>query len=495
MLNRRQFIAALATAAASTAAMSALPFTNVLRSSRAQENILDTVVIGGGVSGLTAAYQLRDMNILLLEAQDHFGGRTITGKKDGWHYTKGTEYLGTPDGTFAEIIRDLKLNLLEIPSPMDQLWRDGKFYAGSSGRLRLLIDNGGLPAFNRFLGALKKVAASYEEIPSFDPAGELARLDNMTCLEWFDELRLPEVYAEMYNVTFRGLFGANIEEVSALGAFAEVAFDFEGADHPVHKDDVEEMIRSAKRETSGAYSFRTGITEVIDALSGALAGKAQASSKVTAVTYEDETYTVEYEHNGAAMSVDANSVIFAAPMPITLNIGTTVLTPQQTQILHQVPYAEFVTAAIFSDEPIYTDAFDLALPDGWFVTDVYDSTWMQKHMGEQYEGYVASMYIGSQSYKDTGLVDMSDEETLERAYQDVQAIWPDIRERVTGHDIHRFKHGYPVMTTGAYTRLTKLYHLLDGGVQLAGDGIVYPTFEAALETGAVAAERIRDWLT
>ena len=39
-----------------------------------EETIYDTVIIGGGIAGLTAAYMLRDKKLLLLEQEDRFGG-------------------------------------------------------------------------------------------------------------------------------------------------------------------------------------------------------------------------------------------------------------------------------------------------------------------------------------------------------------------------------------------------------------------------------------
>lgn len=343
--------------------------------------------------------------------------------------------------------------------------------------------------------ALKGVAAHYEEVPNYDPNGELARLDKVTCKQWFDELELPDVYAETYNVTFRGLFGANINEVSALGAFAEIAFDFEGMDHPLSKEDIEDIILGKDSEGSGAYSFRHGIAEVIEALANFMGDRAQHSSRVLSVTGNDEEgYEVVYQHGGVEKTVNTQSVIFSTPMPVTKAIGAQVLPPDQQSLMNLVPYAQFVTAAIFSEEPIYTDAFDLAVPDGWFVTDVYDCTWMQKKLGEKHKGYVASMYIGPHTYKDTSLVGMSDADLLENSYKDVQKIWPDIRDKVKGYDIHRFEYAYPVMTPGAYGRLTKLWSMLNGGVQIAGDGMIYPTFEAAVQSGTIAAERIKEWL-
>lgn len=478
-----------------SAAMGVAPIPHMGRKAFAGSDVKDCVIIGGGVSGFTAAYVLKERDVLLLEALPGFGGRTISGIHNDWYYPEGTEYLGKPDGTLAEIIRELDLELIEIPTPMDQIWRDGKFYDGGPGRVRLLTKKGGLKAFNRFLGALKEVSKSYKEIPNYDPNGELARLDNITCQEWFNELRLPEVYTEMYNVTFRGLFGANINEISALGAFAEIAFDFEGDDYPVDQEDVDTIIRGNSGEGSGAYSFRHGIAEVIEALAKFMGDKAQHSSRVLSVAGGDEEgYEITYLHDGIEKIVQSKSVIFSTPMPVTKKIGAQVLPFAQQQLLSLVPYAQFVTAAIFSDEPIYTDAFDLAVPDKWFVTDVYDCTWMQKKLGEKHKGYVASMYIGPHSYKDTSLVALSDEELLERSYKDVQVIWPDIREKVKGYDIHRFEYAYPVMTPGAYGRLTKLWAMLNGGVQIAGDGMIYPTFEAATQSGTIAAERIDEWL-
>lgn len=491
-MNRRKFISMLL-ASAALGAVSAFPLG---RKALAQSTEKECVIIGGGVSGFTAAYLLRDRDILLLEAESGFGGRTISGIHNDWYYPEGTEYLGKPDGVLAEIIEKLGLDLIEIPSPMDQIWRDGKFYSGGSGRIELLTRKGGLNAFNRFLKALKDVAAYYEEVPNYDPNGELARLDEITCKQWFDELRLPDVYAETYNVTFRGLFGANVNEVSALGAFAEIAFDFEGMAHPLDQEDIDEIIHGKDSEGSGSYSFRRGIAEVIEALAKFTGNRAQHSSRVVSVTGNDEDgYEVVYQHDGGEKTVAARSVIFSTPMPVTKAIGAKVLPLAQQSLMNLVPYAQFVTAAIFSDEPIYTDAFDLAVPDGWFVTDVYDCTWMQKKLGEKHKGYVASMYIGPHTYKDTSLIGMSDADLLEYSYKDLQNIWPDIRDRVKGYDIHRFEYAYPVMTPGAYSRLTRLWSMLHGGVQIAGDGMIYPTFEAAVQAGTIAAERIDVWLS
>ncbi len=66
--------------------------------------------------------------------------------------------------------------------------------------------------------------------------------------------------------------------------------------------------------------------------------------------------------------------------------------------------------------------------------------------------------------------------------------------KIEGHRIFRFKYGYPVMTKGAYKRLTRLHYITRAPLTLAGDYTVYPTMEAAADSGVIAAEKTMEWL-
>ncbi|MCP4149228.1 MAG: hypothetical protein GY757_15885, partial [bacterium] len=160
-------------------------------------------------------------------------------------------------------------------------------------------------------------------------------------------------------------------------------------------------------------------------------------------------------------------------------------------------YSPYITVALFSDEAIYNSAFDLAVPDNLFFTDVYDSTWVQRAYDDSLtnkQKYIISIYIAAQSYSDTTLLQLADSQVLANIYTNLNTIFPGAQQKVTGYDIQRFPYAYPVMTQGAYTRLTRLHDITTGNVQLAGDYMIYPTFEAAVETGYLAAEKIEEHL-
>ncbi len=50
------------------------------------------------------------------------------------------------------------------------------------------------------------------------------------------------------------------------------------------------------------------------------------------------------------------------------------------------------------------------------------------------------------------------------------------------------------MRKGVYRRLTRLHDITRAPLTLAGDYMVYPTLEAAADSGVMAAEHTMEWL-
>ena len=61
----------------------------------------DVVIVGGGVSGLTAAYLLRQRDILLLEKEPHWGGNAYLMEYQGNAYATGAAFLNKSENSFA----------------------------------------------------------------------------------------------------------------------------------------------------------------------------------------------------------------------------------------------------------------------------------------------------------------------------------------------------------------------------------------------------------
>ncbi len=445
----------------------------------------EVVVVGGGIAGLAAAaYLSEDYDVVVLEKETRAGGRAVSGRHRGWTYAKGTEYLGRPDGALEEILEELELEPTEIPAPMDAHYYGGRLHIGEAAIARLYADLGGIEALNRFAAAVRALAPKYRELPRFRPGGPMARLDGITARRWLGELKLPKIFHDRLNVAARGLFGASLDEMSALAILPEAAFDF-GDWEPI--EDIDDLDVPGD-SSSGSYSFPGGVVEITDALAKALGPAVRFGATATRVTRDGDDVLVDYlDDDSRRHRIEADAVVLAVPAPVALRIGKRVLDQEQRNILKKIPYAPYATVALFSDTPIFDKAFDLAVPDGWFFTDIYDATWVQRKTGKRGAGAVMGVYVGPKSVND-GLLKLPDHEIVNRVLKDLERLFPGARDRITGWDLHRHRYAYPVMTPGAHGRLAKLWKTIKGPVFLAGDYMIYPTFEAAAESGKLAAE-------
>src|SRR5437868_13305534 len=72
----------------------------------------DVVIVGGGVSGLTAAYHLQNRDFLLLEKEPHWGGNAYEMSFHGSTYGTGSAFVESP--VAAELAKELGLTPLPI---------------------------------------------------------------------------------------------------------------------------------------------------------------------------------------------------------------------------------------------------------------------------------------------------------------------------------------------------------------------------------------------
>jgi len=70
---------------------------------------VDVAIVGGGLSGLMAAYLLRDHDPLIFEHNSHFGGAAQAEVWNGLPYSLGGAYVITPDEPLASLYKELDL--------------------------------------------------------------------------------------------------------------------------------------------------------------------------------------------------------------------------------------------------------------------------------------------------------------------------------------------------------------------------------------------------
>ena len=76
----------------------------------------DVVIVGGGVSGLTAAYRLQHRDFLLLEKEPHWGGNAYGMEYEGSTYATGSAFLAKDEYAY-HFAKEIGMEPLPVNSP------------------------------------------------------------------------------------------------------------------------------------------------------------------------------------------------------------------------------------------------------------------------------------------------------------------------------------------------------------------------------------------
>ena len=96
------------------------------------DSLLDLVIVGGGLAGLTAAYRMRDSNILLLEKEEIPGGRTESRTLGPYVYNAGAQVVLGDTGPLATLVDEIGVKRTLIAKSKLPLYMNGKLVASSN---------------------------------------------------------------------------------------------------------------------------------------------------------------------------------------------------------------------------------------------------------------------------------------------------------------------------------------------------------------------------
>ncbi|MGH9253385.1 MAG: protoporphyrinogen oxidase [Vicinamibacterales bacterium] len=427
--------------------------------------VLDVVVVGGGIAGLAAAYELqrRGLRIRLLEATARLGGVILTEHFDGWIIDGGPDSLLVQKPAGVGLCRELGIadRLVSTLEPRAAyVVRDGTLHALAGGS---------------FLGFPVGVAALATS-SLFSVGGKL----RMAC-----ELVVP-----------RREDGAD----ESIAAFVRRRFGGEAADYlaepllaGIHAGDAERLsmralfprlteaeqrtgsvIRSLRAlrmrpSSEGAFvSLPGGLGELVDTIAAALTPETVVLSARTTHLRRATTYTL---HSDAG-SFEARAVILAVPAYAAANLVRS-LDATLAGFCESVPYASTATVAF----GYHREQIGHPMQGSGFVvprverSPLLAATWVtSKWPGRAPDGCaLLRAFLGGG--RDPHRVDQSDEELVESARRALEEVL-DISGEPLFARLFRWSRQSPQYEVGHLDRVAAIEQRLASvpGVFVTGSG-------------------------
>ncbi len=249
-------------------------------------------IIGGGIAGLNAAYQLkkRGLQATIYEGSKSLGGRITTKNMSaGLTAEIGGEFIDTGHEDMRALAREFHLPLLITSAP--GLIKDSYFFGG-----RHYSEKEVVRAFRPFANKIKAAAdAVPDDLSAVKPE---KNLDKISIAAYLQKLGVSGWFYDLLDAAFTSEFGLEIGEQSALNFITLIGTD------------VSTGKFEAFGESDELYKIKGGNNKLIEALSKELGEQINLERRLNAIRQKDGKFEINFERGE---DVSADFVVLALP--------------------------------------------------------------------------------------------------------------------------------------------------------------------------------------
>lgn len=440
--------------------------------------MLDVVIIGGGLAGLSAAWELRDKNILLLESDDRFGGRVYSERRGKYWLNYGAHVYTGENSATDNLLQAVGVEATKVEGSFTGIAMNNKLI--TKGRVETYPFRIPMSMKSRFgilmVGAKVRLAVmSYEKV--------VTRKRN----ESFREHQ-QRIYNFKNDSTFQDFLGNLPEDAKAL--FKPTVTRSSGEMDEISTGAGIGYFHLVWNKDGGlTRNINGGPSTLTNTIAESLAEKAQSNAIVNEVIQNANSVVVKYTQHEEEHVVEAKHAILATPAPITKKIAKNI-DPEISEALGKIKYGPYVSAAFLTNETgkqVWDDAYAIATPKRSFNVAFNMSSLIRTSEDKREQGSTFMTFSPANLARE--LFDKSDEEILDIYLNDLTEIIPEFRDILIEARVQKFVHGLPYCFPGRALIQPSLMKSA-GRLHLAGDYLGTLYTETSVHTGYEAAQEI-----
>jgi monoamine oxidase len=424
------------------------------------------IVIGGGLSGLTAAYELQNKGwqVTLLEAKPSMGGRSGMATSEWIGNDKTQPVLNKYVSTF-------KLGTTPAPEFVRTpgYLIDGEYFSAADLATKQPAT---ADALKRYQKTLDDLARSIDDPQNPAATSTLHALDQITVSSWLDKQNLPATARQLINQDIR----THYDEPSRLSLlyFAQQNRVYRG---------VSDRDLRASRLVGGSQVLAQAFVKQIKTI--------KTNSPVSAINQDKDGVTVKV----GSVGYQADYVVLAVPLRALNKIALTpALDAQHLAAIKGTNYGWRDQIMLKFKTPVWE-------PKARMSGEIYSNTGLGMLWIEPALKGGANVVINLSGDNARVMQAFGDKQMVDQVLIRLHAFYPQARGSFTGYEIRRYSTD-PSMG-GAYLaygpgQISKFWRLWERPLQrvtFAGEhtDTLYPgTLEGALRTGQRAASQVED---
>jgi protoporphyrinogen/coproporphyrinogen III oxidase len=382
------------------------------------------VVVGGGISGLTALSRLGDVDAILVDKEPQLGGNSRRRQAHGIHYPLGALVSQGAEAPFTDFLTELAIPFQRVAEP------ELAYFAGNR-LVRRPLDEGAadLPYSARVRRQFAQLRGLFSEFlapqtgiffPIEDNTPARKALDKHTLHAWFDQAGLYPEVQHFLNLVISSRLGTHASEVSAwmglyiLSRFVGPNFTLPGG-HGVISEALVKQI-----EQQGPNRLMPGLATV------SVEHQGDGKSWVTCVNRAGEPITIS-----------ADAVIMATPKLISKHLVKG-LPQAQVAAMAQYRYSAYLVAQVQLKQ-VVAPVFE-TMTDNLFSRFMVRADWPEGNRNPDGRSHLTVYTPFPGPPGRAQLYGANAMDVAQRILDDIERVYPGAKNAVDNIELHRWGH-------------------------------------------------------